>query len=553
MSKNISSLSSRRGLDDGLFEGLIRTGSGDVEGRRELAKLFLVGEAVTFGANSFYDFLKDENAAQKVFVCSGTACLVAKTQPELHEQLGAHFKEEEIGEICCLGRCYENASFQYDGVNYSGKTTEEIAAIIKEGGPDAADSYRVGTNLESPILTAAFPGIDAYYGPLKEILTRTPDALLEELSASGLRGRGGAGFPAGFKWDACRKAKGEQKYIVCNADEGDPGAYTDRYILEERPHSLLLGIILAGYVVGADTGVVYIRTEYPESVKVINDAVQDLLATPYLGEDICGSGFSFKFKVIEGAGAYIVGEETALLASIEGERAEVRVRPPYPAQEGLFGKPTVVNNVETLACVPFIFSEGAGAFSKIGTEKSTGSKLVSLDGRFKTPGVYEVEMGTSLTEVMEELGGGFKEPVKAVQVGGPLGGVVPASHFDTLTIDFESFSEGGFLLGHGSIICIPEWFPIIEFVKHLFEFCAQESCGKCFPCRLGSIRGQEMMEQARNGDYLIDEALIYDLLDTMESTSLCALGGGVPLPIRNALEYFSDELKPYFEGSSSHE
>lgn len=549
MSKNISSLSARRGLEDGLFEGLVRTGSGDVAGRRKLAEEFLVGEAVTCGANSFYDFLKDENAAQKVFVCNGTACLCAKTQPELHEQLGAHFAEEEIGEICCLGRCYENGSFQYDGVNYSGKTGEEIAAIIKDGGPDASGGYHVGTNLEEPILTREFPGIESYYSSLNDILKRSPEALLEELNASGLRGRGGAGFPAGFKWDACRKASGEQKYIVCNADEGDPGAYTDRYILEERPHSLLMGMILAGYVVGADTGVVYIRTEYPESVKVINDAVQDLLATRYLGGNICGSGFSFKFKVIEGAGAYIVGEETALLASIEGERAEVRVRPPYPAQEGLFGKPTVVNNVETLACIPFIFSEGAASFSKIGTEKSAGSKLVSLDGRFNTPGVYEVAMGTPLMEVMEDLGGGFKEPVKGVQIGGPLGGLVPTSHFDRLTIDFESFSEAGFLLGHGSIVCVPEWFPMIEFVRHLFAFCARESCGKCFPCRIGSTRGEEMMEKARDEEYKIDMTLLEDLLDTLESTSLCALGGGIPLPIRNALAYFSDELEPYFDGS----
>lgn len=549
MSKNIGSLSFRKGLDDGLFEGLLRTGPDNPEGRKELAKEFLLGEAITCGASSFYDFLNEENAEKTVFVCNGTACLVAKTQDALHDKLTEHVDADAIGEICCLGRCHENGAFQFDGENYSGKSPDEIKAIFETGQGDSSDTLRVGTNLDTPILTEEFPGIDSYYAPLEAILSRSPEDLLEELRTSGLRGRGGAGFPAGIKWEACRKAEGSPKYIVCNADEGDPGAYTDRYILEQRPHALLLGMILAGHVVGAETGVIYIRAEYPESVTVITEAIKDLQATPYLGENILGSGFSFKFKVIEGAGAYIVGEETALLASIEGQRAEVRVRPPYPAQEGLFGKPTVVNNVETLACVPHIFTKGGAFFSKVGTEKSKGSKLVSLDSRFNTPGVYEVAMGTPLRTVIDDLGGGFREPVKALQIGGPLGGLVPASHFDALTIDFESFQEAGFLLGHGSIVCVPEWFPMIEFVEHLFAFTARESCGKCFPCRLGSTRGQEMMEQARAGAYQIDMTLLRDLLDTLESTSLCALGGGVPLPIRNALEYFADELQPYSIGN----
>lgn len=549
MSRNLSALSFRRGLDNGLFEGLTEAGTTNDTVLKELAAEFLMGEAITLGANSFYDFLKADSANKKVHVCNGTACLMAKTQGTLHAQLGEHFDDDEIGEICCLGRCHENGAFQYEGANYSAKTVDEVSAIIEKGKGSSGDEYRLGSNLDEPLLTAGFPGIEAFYAGLKDWLARSPEDLLEDLKTSKLGGRGGAGFPTGIKWEACRNAEGSPKFIVCNADEGDPGAYTDRYVMEERPHHMLLGMILAGYICGAQTGVVYIRLEYPDSVRIVTEAIEELANTPFLGENICGSGFSFSFKMIEGAGAYIVGEETALLASIEGQRAEVRVRPPYPAQEGLFGKPTVVNNVETFALVPHVIALGGAAFARIGTEKSTGPKLVSLDGRFKTPGVYEIEMGTPLTTVLEEFGGGFTEPIKAVQIGGPLGGLVPASKFSDLNLSFESFSAGGFLLGHASIVCIPEPFPIIEFIEHLFEFTAAESCGKCFPCRIGSTRGKEMMEQAQEGAYSIDADLLDDLLETMEYTSLCALGGGVPLPIKNALEHFGDELKPYMNGS----
>ncbi|MCB1235324.1 MAG: formate dehydrogenase, partial [Verrucomicrobiae bacterium] len=245
---------------------------------------------------------------------------------------------------------------------------------------------------------------------------------------------------------------------------------------------------------------------------------------------------------------YICGEETALLASLEGARPEVRVRPPFPTVEGLFRKPTIVNNVETFANLPFIVKNGGAAYAAIGTADSTGPKLVSLDSNFKTPGCYEVAMGTPLTTVVHDLGGGFRVPVKAIQVGGPLGGIVPADRVDSLTVDFESFKNAGFLLGHAGVVAIPEAFPMIEYIEHLFAFTAAESCGKCFPCRLGSVRGQELTQRARTSDYRIDRQLLDDLLETMQATSLCALGGGVPLPIQNALQYFADELKPFFEG-----
>jgi NADH-quinone oxidoreductase subunit F len=305
-------------------------------------------------------------------------------------------------------------------------------------------------------------------------------------------------------------------------------------------------MMIAGYITGANAGVLYIRAEYPEAVQNTADAVRELEKAGYLGKNIKGSGFDFEFKVIKGAGAYICGEETALLSSLEGQRPEVRVRPPYPTVEGLFNKPTVVNNVETFASVHYILSNGGRAYASIGKGRSTGSKLVCLDGFFNRPGVYEVEMGTPLRTVIDEMGQGFREPIKALHVGGPLGGLVPLSKIDDLDISFESFSEQGFLLGHASIVCVPATYPLIKYLEHLFEFTAAESCGKCFPCRLGSTRGQEMLLKAQKEDYRIDRQLFDDLLETMEIGSLCALGGGLPLSIRNALQYFPDELKQYF-------
>lgn len=552
MSKNLSALSFRKGLDDNVFSRMVqageKTGTAETpETVHALAEHHLVGDAISLGAVSFYDFLKKENAGKKVFVCNGSACLVAGTQKKLHHDLAASFPKDEIGHICCLGRCHQGGAFQYEGRNYSGQSETALQSLFQTGRGDAADRYAVGSTLNPPLLTAAFPGLAAYYAPLKEVFSRGPEALLAELRDSKLRGRGGAGFPVHFKWQSCRQATGAVKYVVCNADEGDPGAYIDKYLMEERPHSVLLGMILAGWFSGARTGVLYIRAEYPDSVRIISEAIGELQAAGLLGKNILGSGFDFDLKVIKGAGAYICGEETALLASIEGQRPEVRVRPPFPTVEGLFRKPTILNNVETFANLHSIITLGGRKYASLGTEQSSGPKLVSLDSNFNRPGLYECAMGTPLKTVVYELGGGFKVPVKAIQVGGPLGGIVPVAKLGDLTLDFESFKKAGFLLGHAGVVSIPEAFPMIEYVEHLFQFCADESCGKCFPCRLGSTRGQELVAQARRGTGdRIDLELMQDLLDTMEVTSLCALGGGVPLPIKNALHYFKDELQPYF-------
>ena len=548
MSKNLSELSGRKGLRENLFEelGIAATETGSVSKKdiEKLADEFLMGKANVYGAATFYDFLRPENQGKKVYVCNGSSCLTAGTQDELKSKVAGEFKAEEIGEMCCLGRCHENSSFNYGGHNYSGNDINEIAAI-KKGARLPIDKYNVAS-VGTAVLTCDFPGIDTFYKTLNTALNSTPDKLLAELKTSGLRGRGGAGFLSAFKLESCKNTKGNVKFIVCNADEGDPGAYSDRYILEERPHALLLGMIIAGYIAGANTGVVYIRGEYPEAIEMTEKAIDEIRAKGFIGGNILGSGFSYEFKVIKAQGAYICGEETALLSSIEGQRPEVRVRPPYPTQFGLFNKPTVVNNVETLACMPWIVEHGGAAFAAIGRGKSTGTKLVSLDGFFNKPGIYEVDMGTPLSVVVNELGGGFRSGVKAMHIGGPLGGLVPVDKINDLTVDFESFAQNGFLMGHASVVCIPADFPLIKYIEHLFQFTAHESCGKCFPCRLGSTRGYEMVGKALTSDYKMDRELFTDLITTMEIGSLCALGGGLPLPIRNALQYFDNELGQYF-------
>lgn len=535
-------------MDNNLFDLMGQAAQSEGAPSKEeldrLAEEFLVGKANTYGAASFYDFMKESNRGKKVYVCNGTACVCAGKQEEVIKELGNHFEANEIGHMTCLGRCHENAAFHYEGKNYSAVDGAAIAEIVKGNG-DNSDKYHVEDN-GNKLLTAEYDGFDAHYGLLLDTLKRPAEEVLAEIKTSQVRGRGGAGFPMGFKLESCRGIKSDVKFIICNADEGDPGAYSDRYLLEERPHSVLFGMMVAGFTTGAEWGVLYIRAEYPEAVDIVQDAIDELRSKNWLGKDIHGTDFNFDFKIIKAQGAYICGEETALINSIEGQRPEVRTRPPYPTQEGLFNKPTIVNNVETLAAVYPIIKNGGAAYAAIGTERSKGTKLVCLDSFFNKPGIYEIEMGTPMKEIVNDFGGGFKEPVKAMQIGGPLGGLVPTHKIDELTLDFESFANGGFLLGHASVVCVPETYPMIDFLEHIMDFAQYESCGKCFPCRLGTKRGHEMLQKAKGGDYKIERELFDDLLDTLQQGSLCAHGGGIPLPVKNALQYFEPELKPYF-------
>jgi len=549
MSDNLSELLGRKGIKENLFNKMGELakpeGSPSDDELAKLADEFLIGKANTFGTASFYDFLKPENKGKKAYICNGTACVCAGTQDKVIDTLKTKFNAEEIGHMTCLGRCHENSAFHYNGKNYSGDALNSINEIVSSDSKLNQDIYNVKASGKT-ILTERFTNISDYYKPFRNALKKDSAKVLEEIKTSNVRGRGGAGFPMGLKLEFCRNVENNTKFIICNADEGDPGAYSDRYLLEKQPHSVLFGMLISGYITHANYGILYIRAEYPEAKIIVQNAIDELRNEGLIGENIDGSGFNFDFKIIQAQGSYICGEETALINSIEGQRPEVRVRPPFPAQKGLFNKPTTVNNVETLSALHYIIENGGNAWKAIGTERSSGTKLVCLDSFFNNPGMYEVEMGTPLSEVVNDLGGGFKSEVKALQIGGPLGGLVPVHKIKDLTIDFESFSKEGFLLGHASIVCVPSNFPIMKFIEHLFDFAAYESCGKCFPCRLGTKRGQELSEKALTSDYKIDRQLFKDLLTTLEQGSLCAHGGGIPLPVRNAMQYFDDELKQYF-------
>lgn len=536
--KNTRTLSARQGLDNNLFERIADLADKNEEkpSFQALAKEFMIDDSVVFGASTFYDFIKPEARQHKVRVCAGTACMVAGTQDKIHHQLSDHFSSEEIGHAACVGRCHTNSAIMTKDNTYSINGDIDLVALIQQDQGQTND-YHVGCNT-TPILTGELKDIPSMIPFAKSYIDKTQEAI-DELKTSNLRGRGGAGFPFWFKLDAVIKEKATQKYIVCNADEGDPGAFSDMYLLEQQPDKVLFGMYLSGLVVGADTAVLHIRGEYPDSIRAVAAAIARWQQI---------EGFSnFKFKIIRGQGSYVCGEETALLNSIEGLRPEVRVRPPYPAQYGLFGKPTVLSNVETFANIYWISQNGGQAYADLGTDRSTGTKLVSLDSFFNRPGIYELEMGTPLTEVFEVHGQGLKQAVKAWQVGGPLGGIIPQQKIQELTLDFESLNNNNFLLGHASFVSIPEDYPMIKFLEHLLAFASDESCGKCYPCRIGTFRGKEMLQKAQKGDYKIDRTLLDDLLETLEIGSLCALGGGVPLPIKNALTYFDEELKTYFQ------
>ncbi|MDG1529499.1 MAG: NADH-ubiquinone oxidoreductase-F iron-sulfur binding region domain-containing protein [Polaribacter sp.] len=535
--KNIRTLSSRKELDDNLFENIATASQKEdsKEKLQELSKRFMIDDSVVLGTSTFYDFTREENKNKKVHVCSGTACMVANSQNNLNKNLENHFSSDEIGHAACIGRCHTNNAFMYDDKTYNASNVDELESIIKNKEYQIND-YKVASNT-TPILTSKIDDITTFYQLAKKHKDNSEN-VIQQLKTSNLRGRGGAGFPFWFKLDAVIKEKNKQKYIVCNADEGDPGAYSDMYLMEHQPHKVLFGMYMAGLTVGANTGVLYIRGEYPDSIKIVNDAIEEIKEKNLVGD--------FKFKIIRGQGSYVCGEETALLSSIEGLRPEVRVRPPYPAQYGLYGKPTVLSNVETFANIHWVLENGGDKYAALGTKQSTGTKLVSLDSFFNTPGMYEIEMGTPLQTIFDDFGSGFKSEVKGLQIGGPLGGIVPMHKIADLTLDFESLNTNGFLLGHASFVSIPVDFPMIKFLEHLMEFTADESCGKCYPCRIGSHRGMEMLQKAQTSDYKINKVLFDDLLETLEIGSLCALGGGIPLPVKNALQYFQEELKGYF-------
>ena len=545
MSRNISLLSGKKDDKNSLF-GKISV-SPNENSDAQLAGEYNLGVSTIHSTKSFYDFLSEDFKSKKAYVCTGSACMCRGTQDNVNQKLKSKLGEDSVGEMICLGRCYENSAFYYNGENYSGDDINQLDDILSGNHKSTPYTMKSFSDTSFLVEDEVFSTYKDFKDLLETCFQTDKNDLIDTLKDSGLRGRGGAGFPTGMKWEFCKAQEAKAKYVVCNADEGDPGAYSDRYLLEEQALKVLFGMVICGYIIGSKQGFMYIRGEYPESIDITNEALSKLRELNLLGENILGTGFDFDMNVVEGQGAYICGEETALIASIEGRRAEVDVRPPFPVVEGLYKKPTVVNNVESLAAVALIFKHGSDSYKAIGNGRSLGTKLISLDGHFNNPGLYEVDLGTPLGTIIDDIGGGFNEDIKAIQIGGPLGGIVPVDILRSLTLDFEVFAEAGFLLGHASFVCIPRSFSAVEYAKHLFAFTAHESCGKCFPCRLGSTRGKEMLGSAIDGKQKFSEELIYDLLETMEVGYLCALGGGLPLAIKNLLEHCSDEFKPLME------
>ncbi|OIN97686.1 NADH dehydrogenase [Candidatus Desantisbacteria bacterium CG1_02_38_46] len=391
--------------------------------------------------------------------------------------------------------------------------------------------------------------IEGYSALSRTILKMSPEEIIEEVKRSGLRGRGGGGFPTGVKWESCRNAHGEPKYILCNADEGDPGAFMDRSLLEGNPHSILEGMIIGAYAIGSNEGYIYVRMEYPLAVERLKIAIAQAEEYGLLGKNILGLGFDFTIKINRGAGAFVCGEETALILSIEGKRGDPRQRPPYPAQKGLFGKPTNINNVETWANVPLIINRGAEWYSKIGTAESKGTKIFSLVGKINNTGLIEVPMGMTLREIIYDIGGGIPggKKFKAVQTGGPSGGCIPEEFID-LPVDYDELTKVGSMMGSGGMIVMDENTCMVDIAKYFLTFLADESCGKCVPCREGVFRMLEIVTDITEGKGKEEDIpLLEELSKTIVDTSLCALGGTAPNPVISTIKYFRSEYEAHIK------
>lgn len=385
------------------------------------------------------------------------------------------------------------------------------------------------------------------YEGLRKALTMTGDEVIKEIEISGLRGRGGAGFPTYFKWRAAKNAKEEPKYIVCNADEGDPGAFMDRSVLEGDPHAVLEGMMIAGFAIGAEEGYIYCRAEYPMAIERLTIAIDAAHERGFLGKNILGTDFSFDIHIKEGAGAFVCGEETALIQSLEGKRGTPILKPPFPAEKGYLEKPTNINNVETLANIAWIIRHGGAAFRKIGTEKSPGTKVFALTGKIKNGGLVEVPMGTSLREIIYDIGGGIKhdKKFKAVQLGGPSGGCIPADYLDT-PVDYENVNKLGAIMGSGGMVVMDESTCMVDMAKFFISFIVEESCGKCTPCRIGNRRILEILEKITSGKATMEDLEhLTELAEVIKDASLCGLGQSAPNPVLSTLRYFMDEYKAH--------
>lgn len=491
---------------------------------------------------------------------SANAAAVVRALEESVSECG-RASQIEIREVGCLRLCSAGplVALDPDGLIYQSVTPEHADSIVC--GPRPGSPIPPLLDLKSPFFASQFPivlensglveperiesyialgGYEALYHALRDM---SPSEVVDSITRSGLRGRGGAGYPTGVKWATVSKQQSSQKYVICNADEGDPGAFMDRSVLESDPHRVIEGMAIAAYAVGADQGFIYVRGEYPLAIQRLDTAVRQARKLGVLGSSVFESPFNFRIDLRIGAGAFVCGEETALIASIQGQRGSPRPRPPYPAERGLWGCPTLINNVETFANIPPIISRGHAWFASIGTAGSKGTKVFALAGKIRHPGLVEVPMGTTLRQIVEDIGGGAPpgSSIKAVQTGGPSGGCIPAEALDT-PVDYESLKQVGSIMGSGGMIVMGPEDNMVDVARYFMEFCMDESCGKCVPCRAGTVQMHRLLSRIVSGQGTREDLnRLEKLCDVVRSTSLCGLGQSAPNPVLSTLHYFRNE------------
>lgn len=522
------------------------------------------------------DIAEEERKAKKsirVHCCTSTGCQAANSLG-VKKNLEGAVKAADLGDrvqvvgVGCMGFCGRGPLVEIDPQDklYEEVTPDDAASIIESlnGGTATADEgdmnhpffarqmriVRETSGKIDPERIEEYIAAGGYQSLYKVIHDMTPAEVVDEISKSGLRGRGGGGYPTGLKWATMAKMPGDQKYVICNADEGDPGAFMDRSVLESDPHRVLEGMAIAGYAVGATQAFIYVRAEYPLAIERLQKAIKQAKRLSLLGSQIFGSPFDFKVDIRIGAGAFVCGEETALIASVEGGRGLPRPRPPYPAQSGLWGCPTLINNVETFANIAVIIREGAEWYANIGTEKSKGTKVFALTGKIRNNGLIEVPMGITLREIVEEMGGGVPDgEVKAVQTGGPSGGCIPASLLDT-PVDYDSLVTIGSMMGSGGMVVMDKTTSMIEVAQFYMEFCRGETCGKCIPCRVGTVQMYQALTKILKGEATMrDIEQLEQLCGMVKDTSLCGLGQTAPNPVMSTLRYFRDEYLALLQDS----
>ena len=519
---------------------LICTGTGCVSSGADNIKDRLTSKLVEAGLQ---DEVKVVETGCHGF-CEKGPIVIVYPEGVFYCQVSVEDVDEIFAEHLLKGRIVERLLYTEQGTEAKIPAYRDIDFYKKQHRIVLANCGRI-----DPESINEYIAVGGYEACGRALTEMTPEEVIAEIKESGLRGRGGAGFPTGLKWEFTRQTPGEKKYVICNADEGDPGAFMDRSLLEGDPHRIIEGMIIAAYAIGADEGYIYVRAEYPLAIRRLEIALEQAREYGFLGENIFNSGFSFDLKIKKGAGAFVCGEETALMASIEGNRGMPRPKPPFPSVSGLWGKPTNINNVETFANVPYIICQGAEVYKAIGSEKSTGTKVFALTGKINNTGLVEVPMGMTIREIIYDIGGGVSNggELKAVQIGGPSGGCIPADLLD-LPIDYESLQEAGAMMGSGGMVVMDNSTCVVDVARFFLKFTQNESCGKCTPCREGTKRMLEILDRICSGEGREgDLELLEELGEHIINTSLCQLGGSAPTPVLSTLHHFRDEYEAHIK------